>query len=152
MGAKTKKRSLTAKQQRFCEEYMIDLNATQAAIRAGYAKSCVNVIGPNNIVKSSIKAEITRLKAKISKKTGVTVKWVIDNLIKVAERCIDDNDAPGANRALQLIGMHVGAFEADNKQKQPDQRSYTLIELRGLLDADKAKTEAIMDISEGIAE
>ena len=126
---------LTAKQQKFCEEYMVDLNATQSAIRAGYAANSLNafrVIGCHNLRKVNIKAEIQHRKAVISEETGITVKWVVNSLKEVAERCMDTNpvldnkgnktgewqfDAGGANRSLQLLGMHVGAFEADNAQK-----------------------------------
>ena len=46
---------LTAKQQRFCDEYLIDLNATQAAIRAGYSKKTARVIGQQNLSKLAVK-------------------------------------------------------------------------------------------------
>lgn len=49
---------LTAKQQRFCDEYLIDLNATQAAIRAGYSKKTANRIASENLLKPDIKAYI----------------------------------------------------------------------------------------------
>lgn len=45
---------LTAKQQRFCDEYLIDLNATQAAIRAGYSKKTARQIGQENLTKPDI--------------------------------------------------------------------------------------------------
>lgn len=51
-------KKLTAKQQRFCDEYLIDLNATQAAIRAGYSKKTAGVIGVENLKKPNIKAYI----------------------------------------------------------------------------------------------
>lgn len=60
MGAK-----MTAKQKRFCDEYLIDLNATQAAIRAGYSKSTANRIGTENLSKLVIKSYIEeRMKEK----------------------------------------------------------------------------------------
>ena len=49
---------LTAKQQRFCDEYLIDLNATQAAIRAGYSKKTANRIGTENLSKLVIREYI----------------------------------------------------------------------------------------------
>lgn len=48
-------KKLTAKQQRFCDEYLIDLNATQAAIRAGYSKKTAKAIGNENLTKPDIK-------------------------------------------------------------------------------------------------
>ncbi len=56
---------LTAKQQRFCDEYLIDLNATQAAIRAGYSKKTARVIGQQNLSKLAVKNYINeRMKEK----------------------------------------------------------------------------------------
>lgn len=49
---------LTAKQQRFCDEYLIDLNATQAAIRAGYSQKTAKQIGQQNLTKLDIKEYI----------------------------------------------------------------------------------------------
>ncbi|MDX8417909.1 MAG: terminase small subunit [Absicoccus sp.] len=49
---------LTAKQKRFVQEYLIDLNATQAAIRAGYSKKSAHSIGPENLEKPEIKQAI----------------------------------------------------------------------------------------------
>ena len=53
-------RKLTAKQQRFCDEYLIDLNATQAAIRAGYSKKTAYSIGQENLKKPEISAYIEK--------------------------------------------------------------------------------------------
>ncbi len=49
---------MTPKQKRFCDEYLIDLNATQAAIRAGYSKKTANVIGMENLTKPYLKEYI----------------------------------------------------------------------------------------------
>lgn len=57
---------LTAKQKRFVEEYMVDLNATQAAIRAGYSKKTAHDIGCENLMKPNIKSEIEILQNKKS--------------------------------------------------------------------------------------
>jgi phage terminase small subunit len=51
---------MTAKQQRFCDEYLIDLNATQAAIRAGYSKKTAGVIANENLNKPYIKEYIEK--------------------------------------------------------------------------------------------
>ena len=49
---------MTAKQQRFCDEYLIDLNATQSAIRAGYSEKTAQVISAENMTKPAIKEYI----------------------------------------------------------------------------------------------
>ena len=62
---------LTAKQRRFVQEYLIDLNATQAAIRAGYSKNSARQVGTENLSKPSIKQAIDeRLKQIDEEKTA----------------------------------------------------------------------------------
>ena len=138
--------ALTDKQQRFCEEYMIDLNATQAAIRAGYSEDTARSIGSENLSKPDIHARIAELKQALSEKTLVTAEYVVLGLKDVAERCLQRQavmtfdpvekrmvqvqeeqedgsmanvwqfDSHGANKAFELLGRHVGIFEKDNKQ------------------------------------
>lgn len=52
--------ALTAKQQRFVEEYLVDLNATQAAVRAGYSKKTAGAIGGENLEKPEIQEAIQK--------------------------------------------------------------------------------------------
>lgn len=59
---------LTAKQKRFCDEYLIDLNATQAAIRAGYSQKTAKVIGSENLSKPAIKEYIDERMAEKEKR------------------------------------------------------------------------------------
>lgn len=75
---------VTAKQKRFCEEYLIDLNATQAAIRAGYSVASAGAIGAENLGKPQIRARIAAAIAEQSRRTGVTADRVIRELAKVA--------------------------------------------------------------------
>ena len=56
---------LTDKQRRFCEEYCIDLNATQAAIRAGYSKDTAGVIGCENLKKPNVAEYIKHLQGNL---------------------------------------------------------------------------------------
>lgn len=75
---------LTAKQKRFIEEYLIDLNATQAAIRAGYSKKTAAAVGAENLRKPHIAAEIQRRMAKRQERTEVTQDRVIKELARLA--------------------------------------------------------------------
>lgn len=72
---------LTAKQQRFTEEYLIDLNATQAALRAGYKNAD---IGRQLLTKNNVSAEIQRKMAERSVRTGITQDHVLQELANVA--------------------------------------------------------------------
>lgn len=75
---------LTEKQKRFCEEYLIDLNATQAAIRAGYSEETARQIGSENLSKPYIEARIQALKEERSKRTEITADNVLKELAKLA--------------------------------------------------------------------
>lgn len=127
-------RSLNARQQRFVEEYLLDLNATQAAVRAGYSKKTAHVIGHENLTKPEIAAAVEAAKAERSKRTEITSDYVLAGLREVAERClqkapvmvgrgedraqaIDEQgrhvwtfDSSGANRSLELLGKHLALF------------------------------------------
>ena len=75
---------MTKKQKRFIEEYLIDLNATQAAIRAGYSPDTAKAIGCENLTKPDIRAHIDRAMAERSKRTGVNADRVVQELAKIA--------------------------------------------------------------------
>ncbi len=75
---------MTKKQKRFIEEYLIDLNATQAAIRAGYSPETAGSIGNENLKKPEIRARIDTAMAERSKRTGVNADRVIEELAKMA--------------------------------------------------------------------
>lgn len=75
---------MTKKQERFIEEYLIDLNATQAAIRAGYSPATAKDIGCENLAKPNIRAHIDRAMAERSKRTGVNADRVVQELAKIA--------------------------------------------------------------------
>ena len=77
-------RKLNPKQQRFVEEYLIDLNATQAAIRAGYSPKTATAIASENLSKPSISAAIACAMAERSKRTGITQDRILEELAKVA--------------------------------------------------------------------
>jgi phage terminase small subunit len=74
---------LTPKQQRFCEEYLIDLNATQAAVRAGYSAKTANKVGPRALVNVGIQVEIQKLMVARSSRTEVTADNVVRELAKI---------------------------------------------------------------------
>lgn len=76
--------ALTKKQKLFVEEYLIDLNATQAAIRAGYSTETAAVIGCENLIKPNIKSAIDKALAERSKRTGVNADRIILELAKIA--------------------------------------------------------------------
>jgi len=80
----------TPKEQRFIEEYLVDLNATQAAIRAGYSKNAAGNIGCENLMKPHIAAAIVEEKKKRSERTRITQDMVLEEYAKIGFANIDD--------------------------------------------------------------
>lgn len=75
---------MTKKQKRFVEEYLIDLNATQAAIRAGYSPDTAQQMGSENLSKPVIKNAIDKGIAERSRRTGINQDRVIQEIAKLA--------------------------------------------------------------------
>ncbi len=119
---------LTAKQEAFCNEYMIDLNGAQAAIRAGYSEDSAKEIASENLTKPNIAERIVELKAERSARTLVDSDYVINGLLEVHKRCLQAEpvmvrgkdgmeesgefkfEHSGANKSLELLGKHLGIF------------------------------------------
>ena len=120
---------LTKKNEVFCDEYLIDLNATQAAIRAGYSVESAGSIGSELLKKPEIRARIDRAMAERSKRTGINADRVLLELGKIAfvnaidsvkVKVIPGEDGDGVERevrladklkALELCGKHLGMFK-----------------------------------------
>lgn len=81
---------MTAKQQRFCEEYLIDLNATRAAIRAGYSPKSAKTNGPRLLENAGIRARVEAMMARLSRRTGVSAERVVRELARVAFASMPD--------------------------------------------------------------
>lgn len=75
--------ALTAKQERFVEEYLVDLNATQAAIRAGYSAKTAGATGHENLRKPEIQDAISEARIKLSERTEITQEKVLAELAKL---------------------------------------------------------------------
>lgn len=74
---------LTSKQKRFVEEYLVDLNATQAAIRAGYSEHTAYAMGYENLRKPEIAAAIQEAQERRSQRTEITQDEVLKELAKL---------------------------------------------------------------------
>ena len=102
---------LSDKQRRFVDEYLIDMNGKQAAIRAGYSPDAAAAQASRLLTYANVSEALRQGRDELAKKAGVTQEWVIDRLKLVAEKCIDDEFNPaGANGALNLLGKHLGLF------------------------------------------
>ncbi len=76
--------NLTDKQERFCQEYLVDLNATQAAIRAGYSPRTAGQTGHDNLKKPEIAVRVAELKEERAERTRVTADKVVKELARIA--------------------------------------------------------------------
>ena len=91
---------MTEKQKRFCDEYLIDLNATQAAIRAGYSKKTARSIGNELLTKPDIQAYMQKQLDQIHEQKTADAQEVIEYLTSVMR-------GEHTEQALQLVGDGV---------------------------------------------
>lgn len=76
--------ALTLKQQRFVDEYVIDLNATQAAIRAGYSEDSAGAIGSENLTKPEIAEAVKKRIVELQQSTGLTAERLLNEVRRMA--------------------------------------------------------------------
>jgi phage terminase small subunit len=149
---KTAGKALTAKQARFVEEYLIDLNATQAAIRSGYSAKNADKIGSELLGKTRVAEAIRTEQAIVSERNAITVDSVVADLCEIRDRClqrkpvmafdrvdkcmrqVEDEDtglgvwtfdAANATRAVENLGKHLGMFG--------DRLTITINDLQGVI-------------------
>ena len=82
--------NLTPKQQRFVEEYLIDLNATQAAIRSGYSGKTAKEIGSENLTKPNIAKAIQEAQNKRTEQTQIDSAYVLKRLVEIDQMDVLD--------------------------------------------------------------
>ena len=122
--------ALTEKQARFVAEYLVDLNASAAARRAGYSAKNSDNIASELLGKTQVREAIAAAMDERSKRVEIDADYVLKNLVEVVERCmqrapvmhkgeqvVDDEgnslwlfDGKVAVRALELLGKHKGMF------------------------------------------
>ena len=122
-----KRGELTPKQARFVEEYLVDLNATAAARRAGYSNRghVANQNGYELLKRPLVQAAISKAQAKRSERTELDQDWIIAELVANEQRAMQaepvtdhEGNLTGeyryegsvANRSLELLGKHHGMF------------------------------------------
>ena len=112
--------TLTAKQQRFVQEYLIDFNATAAAERAGYSKKTARSKGAENLTKPDIQMAIQERIHARAERTKITADLVVQETWKNYQRCVEAEEYGAANKSLELLGRHVGAFPNKHEHAGPN--------------------------------
>ncbi len=102
--------SLTPKQARFVEEYLLDLNATQAAIRAGYSARNADKIGPELLGKTRVAEAVKAAQQARSGRTEITQDEVIQGLKKEATLEGEGSSHSARVSAWAHLGKHLGMF------------------------------------------
>lgn len=137
-------KKLTAKQQRFCDEYLIDLNATQAAIRAGYSEKAARQIATENMAKPSIKEYIEKRMAEKEAALVADQAEVLKYLTSVMR-------GQSQSEVVVVEGVGEGCSEARAMQKAPDEKErLKAAELLGkahMMFTDKVQQEVDMDLN-----
>lgn len=106
---------MTAKQKRFCDEYLIDLNATQAAIRAGYSKKTAYAIGEQNLKKLELKKYIEERMAEKEKELIASQDEVLKYLTSVLR-------GESQSEVVVVEGCGMGESIARRIDKAPDEK------------------------------
>lgn len=119
---------LNEKQRRFCDEYLIDMNGAQAALRAGYSKKNSNVSASSLLTNPNVVEYLQIRREILTKKLEISQEWVLERLKSVSDRCMTAEpvmiydgkewvesgeykfDSTGVNRSTELIGKHLGMF------------------------------------------
>lgn len=116
---------LSNREWRFVLEYVVDMNAKAAAIRAGYSAKSAKKIGWEVLRRDDVQAALGDAKREVAKQAGLDAQWVLSRLRQVVERCMQAEevverdgtptgeyqfDSSGANKALELLGKHLELF------------------------------------------
>lgn len=101
---------LSPKQSAFVREYLVDLNASHAAQRAGYSKKTARSIGWELLRKPEVAEAMREAMSTRAERTEITADWVLRRLREEADKSEGDTTQSARVQALQLLGKHLGMF------------------------------------------
>jgi Terminase small subunit len=113
---------MTPKQQRFVAEYLTVLNATQAAIRAGYSAKTAGQGAAQALKNIKVREAIAAGQAKTASKLEITAEKVLKDLEEVREKAMAAGQFAPAARAIELLGKHLGMFIDRRETTLKDER------------------------------
>jgi len=114
---------LTPKQEKFCREYLVDLNGAAAARRAGYKPEGADKVSYRLRQDPKIKARIEELQADVAKRSEVTADGVIAMLQKSYRDAQEANQHGPAVRAAELLGKHISMFKENYSLEMFDRQA-----------------------------
>jgi len=134
---------LTDMQEKFCEEYLVDLNMTQAALRAGYSPTRAAAQASNLVDKPQVRQRIQELKAVRSEKTAISAEWVLRECVESyhynKEKIVDRHgnevmrNPSVAAKFLEMAGRHVGVRAFDPKVEPEQEKSLSELTIDQLI-------------------
>lgn len=111
---------LTGKQQKFVEEYLVDLNASQAVKRAGYKTDNPGKVAHEMMRNAGVRFAIDGMKALRAKNSDVTSDYVLKELNEIYKEARQEKQYPSAIRSLELLGKHLSMFVERTEISGPD--------------------------------
>jgi phage terminase small subunit len=105
---------ITAQQEQFCLEFIKDLNAVRAAIRAGYGEQHAKKNAWTIIRNPAVAERISDLKADQTKRTKIEADDILRRLVRIAEKTEQEGDYQAAIRSLELLGKHQAMWTDKN--------------------------------------
>ncbi len=133
--------NLTAKQRRFVEEYVVDHNATQAAIRAGYSAKTAYSIGHENLKKPEIAAAIAAEQARLRRRNNVTIGSMTEEMRENRDLAVANGQAAAAQQASMGIAKLHGLLVERTEVKTTS--DMTLAETRARIKEIEAELAAL---------
>jgi phage terminase small subunit len=110
-------KGLNDKQAAFVREYLVDFNATQAAIRAGYSPKTAQEQGSRLLSNVMVQAELKAFRERAAEQTQTDINWVRQRLKEEATDYTEFASHSARIKAIELLARLNGDFEKDNKQK-----------------------------------
>ena len=131
---------LSPKEERFCQEYVLDYNGTKAAIRTGYKKSNAASQATRLLKKAEVSARVRELQREMAERLALSQDFVVTQLMETYSQCKEATpvmrynyetgemeetgmyqfDGKNALKALELLGKHLGMFDKQRKDQLPE--------------------------------
>lgn len=110
MALERKRKQLKPKREKFVKEYLVDFNATQAAIRAGYSEHTANVLGPVLYNTPEVKAEIDKRILEYKKKYEIRREYIVEKLFQLIQSAETDSDRATLIKSLDMLNKMAGNY------------------------------------------